>query len=332
MSTLTAEAIDRIVSLARTKPMYDLVAIDERTWLMFPEGQQQHDITTALREDADTPRRVAGNVELYDMTSFVEFVRRMADRPRTVLFGDQVKSLVTAIFDHHDPRQEQRLLTESLPPLGDDGTPQPAPARLAEVATANPQPRWGAYRASYAFPQSKPWKTWTERNLKPMSQEELAIFLEENLVDVLPDAGGDETILKAIQQLGLVVADPLRLLDMSRTFRITSTEEGAESTTLASGETELVYKQTQKATDAAGNRTVVPTAFVVALPVFEGGAAYRLLVRLRTRKREQRHSFTFDIYQLARTQQAAFQGECLTLSQAIEVPLFFGAAPGRATA
>lgn len=240
-----------------------------------------------------------------DLAAASEAAERAADKLVAVLPDDVRDMLRTAA---------ERIVKASFAPM-DEG----------------PQPRWGRHRAKYAFPVSKPWTTWTATNNKPMSQEQLAIFIEENLVDVQPDDGGDEGLRKVIDQTRLVVADPLRLLEMSREFRVVGAEEGGESVTLSTGETEISFKTKITTTDASGARVVVPTAFVVALPAFEGGALYRLLVRLRTRRREGRNSFTFDIYRLERTKELAFQEECEGISKRADVPLFFGVAPSPQT-
>ena len=195
-----------------------------------------------------------------------------------------------------------------------------------------PAPDWGRYRASYAFPLSKTWQAWRGANLKAQTQEQLAIFLEENLVDVLPasEMDQDPQIKQAVDQLGLKVADPLRLLELSRNFRIVTNETASEALALSSGETELHYRSEQRGVDNAGTKIVVPTAFLVALPVFEGGAMYRLLVRLRTRRMDGGHRFIFDIYRLERTQEKAFADECRDIAARADVPLFFGVPPAPA--
>lgn len=318
MTDITESAINAVAHLARTGDRAHILPVEnDRTILVAPVDKTITDITDKIRADAERPRHRSGTVVLQEMNSFISFVRRMAVRPQTVLFGDTEKNRIEAIFDHHDP-----IAVPS--PESSDGT-----TAGDEWNVDDPFPDWGRYRASYAFPLSKTWQAWRGANLKAQTQEQLAIFLEENLVDVLPasEMDQDPQIKQAVDQLGLKVADPLRLLELSRNFRIVTNETASEALALSSGETELHYRSEQRGVDNAGTKIVVPTAFLVALPVFEGGAMYRLLVRLRTRRIDGAHSFIFDIYRLERTQEKAFADECRDIAVRADVPLFFGVPP-----
>jgi hypothetical protein len=381
MSDMNQDVVTAIAALARQGSKPTAHELSGRSFIATPDGVAISDLTDRIRADAKTPRHRSGTTQLLSLESFVSFTRRFAERPRSVLFGNQGENTITAIFDHHDPlngavpEPEFAEVGETAPggEVSVDVTVEAAPAaattadlaaageaaeRAAEKLAAalpddvrdmlrtaaerivkasfapkdeGPQPRWGRHRATYAFPVSKAWETWTGKHGRRMTQLELAVFIEENLVDVQPDDGGDLGLRKVIEQTGLIVADPIRLLEMSREFRVNGTEEGGESNVLSTGETQITFKTTVTATDSSGARVTVPTAFVLALPVFEGGALYRLLVRLRTRRQEGKNVFIFDIYRLDRTKETAFQEECEGISARTQVPLFFGVAPSPQT-
>jgi hypothetical protein len=58
--------------------------------------------------------------------------------------------------------------------------------------------------------------------------------------------------------------------------------------------------------------------------VFEGGEAFKLLVRLRYRKHERVLQWKIDIYQLALAFRVALESECEGIETSVGLPLFFG--------
>lgn len=342
MDSLTPDTIEKLLSLAQNPKTLE---VDGRTFVMVPHGWVATDVTPKLRRDEPTPRERRGAVVLNDIPSFTAFVNRMQTPPTTVLFADQTARKITSVFDYHDPMQVQ--ITAAMPwqpsaededdvkariTLGPSGEIVLMPAAGDTELNLNASPNWGHFRAHYEFPLSRQWKIWTDQNSKLMKQAAFAQFIEDNLMDVMLGTQGDSGIEHAVQQLGLVVADPMRLLSVSRSLKITSEESIVSAVNLASGEIEISYLDKQTASDrVTGEKLVLPTAFVIAIPVFEGGAAYRLLVRLRTRKESNAMHLGFDIYQLARSEHDAFATECQAIAANTDLPLFYGVQPDETT-
>ncbi|WP_164982664.1 DUF2303 family protein [Leisingera sp. NJS204] len=71
-----------------------------------------------------------------------------------------------------------------------------------------------------------------------------------------------------------------QLLQMSRQFQVYETSDLALVSDTGEGEIQFLNEHK----DAAGQPLKIPKLIIIAIPVFMGGAAYRMPVRLRYRK------------------------------------------------
>ncbi|AVQ84258.1 DUF2303 family protein [Variovorax sp. PMC12] len=124
-------------------------------------------------------------------------------------------------------------------------------------------PGWGDHRAAYNAPLSPEWKIWTEKSGRPQKQADFAQFIEDNLPDIVEPAGADllEVAHGLIAKKNVKFASAIRLSDGSNQFTYEEDVQGA----------------TQK------GQMAVPDHFVIGIPVFEGGEAWRVDARLRYR-------------------------------------------------
>lgn len=135
---------------------------------------------------------------------------------------------------------------------------------------------WGDHIAKYNAPLSPEWKTWDGADGKSMSQVEVAQFLESNLVDVLhvPEDAPEKGLLKS--------PDGSTLLEVCRTLEATKKVDFKSSVRLGDGSTQLTYNEDVQGSAKAGTLNV-PEHFTIAIPVFENGDKWPLLVRFRYR-------------------------------------------------
>lgn len=236
--------------------------------IALPKGMDLHDPMKFVRAEQDelrdAPKRRAGTASMTDLPSFISHVKRFADTD-SLVFADrsETKPSLTAVLDYH--RQ-----------------------------TAEGAPRFGKHRSHYAFPLSLTWRAWAAVDGKGLSQAELAAFLEEHIMDVLAPPAPDDAGLvdmgalavDLVKMVGGTMAGPAKMLETARGLRIVENSEVANAQNLATGEVEMVYRTEHK--DGAGEKLNVPTLFVIQAPVFDGGAAYRLPIRVRYQKREGR--------------------------------------------
>ena len=231
----------------------------ERNYLFTKGGLDTvvvKDITNDLALTREFPRARRGQVQLNDLSSFSAFVNRMK-LGNSVLFAnfDPNVNTITAVFDYHDAMNDP------------EGTGQTSPARR--------NPQWARFSAAYSFPESRPYKAWSGHNRRPLTQGELAHFIETNLLDVSEPKAIQETNAKIASALGLKVGSPADLLRVSRGLALAQEENVSQAVNTTTGETEVAY--TLKAGGAA--KVSVPGAFLITVPVFEGGEWFQLLVR-----------------------------------------------------
>jgi uncharacterized protein YfdQ (DUF2303 family) len=130
----------------------------------------------------------------------------------------------------------------------------PAGAEVAEAL-------WREHRATYACPRSPEWQAWTANDEKWLTQTAFADFIEARLEDMVKaDA----------------CAAPLDVLQMARQLHIRTKGTFQREVNPTTGDSILVNK-----TETETGSTVIPRAFAIAIPVFEGGERYQIEARVR---------------------------------------------------
>lgn len=122
---------------------------------------------------------------------------------------------------------------------------------------------WGDHGAKYNAPLSPEWKTWVAMDGKKCNQTDFAQFLENNLPD-------------------LVKPDGATMLEICRTLEAKKKVNFASSIRLSDGSTQFTYSEDVQGSAQQG-QLAVPDEFVIGIPVFENGAAWRIDVRFRYR-------------------------------------------------
>lgn len=253
-----------------------------------------HVLPASMFDDYRTkPTRRKGTATLLDLSSLIAHVERFKDGD-TVLFANDNRespSLI-AVLDYHK-------------------------------AGADADPRFGQHRAKFSFPVSDEWKAWGSANKKPMSMVDFAAFLEDRIIDVL-DAPADlpEDMQRFVKAIGGNIATPTKLMEIAVGLKVHEKSNVGETVNLASGEGEISFVSTH--TDGAGKPLKVPNLFLIGIPVFKNGPAYRLAVRLRYRKREGALCFWYELWRQEPVFDDAF-GEALDrVRQETGLPVLLG--------
>ena len=303
----------------------------QRTYLVI--GHDVKDITEQLAHMQPTPRRREGDVTIAAIDSFAAFAIRYK-QTNSVLWADKTAPSIKVAFDYHDRVTLEEGATHqpggpALPAIGADGETASAPFGGVGAAVLHayepPQPRWNKFSATFRFPKAREYVTWEGQNKKRLGQGEFAAFLEENILDVLSPTDTDEGTKALVHQLGLKLCGPSELLRTSRGLQVTSTETVTQAINLSTGEIQVGFQASHGGPVGPDtpNKLDIPNAFVIGIPVFEGSAPFRLLVRLRYNKVEGKLLWNFDIYQLARAYDVAFAEECAAVRDRTGMPLFF---------
>lgn len=193
----------------------------------------------------ERPRSKTGTVVVRDVASFAHYHAKHADTD-TEIYTDLDNATVTAVLNAHQP--------------------------------AGDAPRWGDHRLMLELTETLPWKRWTEKDRKSMSQVDMADFLEDNLVDI-----ADEPVPAAT------------MLQVAAAFQATTKGSFSSKYNPSSGATSLTYEEEIHSSSSGGGKqpVAVPEKFAVLLSPFDDVDLWRMEARLRFRIESGRLKLSF---------------------------------------
>jgi uncharacterized protein YfdQ (DUF2303 family) len=284
-------------------PHYLTVEGHGPTYLLRPKGMEATDVTAAIEAAAPRPKRIKGTVTLDRMASLVGYVQEFKrDGTTGYVYATQGGGVaMQVVFDHH--RGNATLATLD----GDD-----------EGA------RWCGHTAGYAFPISPELAAWKAVCGKDMSQEAMAVFLEDRLAEVCPAEDPGARTLELADLLGVSIASASSLLGFARRSAATVNLLVVERRDPATGSVELIYQEEVNHQTEDKARITPPGVFAVALPVLVGGEVYRLPVRLRSKVKGRSIVWSFEVYRLDKAIEAAVDAEVEAFTAATGIPVYRG--------
>lgn len=287
------EAVERLSKLERVQTEDGLVVV--------PKGKQVVDLKPYVDARRDRPERRAGTAQFTQLASFVQHAQRFADGHSAIFAIDNPAApKLMSVLDYHEGNH-----------VDEDAGPVEGKARF------------GQHRGVYNFPVSDEWKAWTSAPAQ-MAQDTFAAFLEERIADVLaPEAVGDKA-KEFAGELGITLASPARLMELSRGLSVRVDSRVTNAANLSTGEVQLSYEESHTARD--GGPLKVPGGFVIAIPVFRGGALYQIPVRLlyRVHRSEGRVAWSVRLHRADRSFADAFKEAAEYAREATGLPLFYG--------
>ena len=296
-ATTEAGVVAELTEAAHQKP--HTVSIEHggvaATVLLVPKaggGYDQHCVGKLLDPYRLAPQRRSGQANLSDLASFIAHVNRFKDAD-SVIFADRIPASpsLLCVLDYHR-------------------------------ATADGAPRFGAHRASYKFPLSDQWTAWKGMNEKGMDQASFASWIEDRLHDVAsPDIAGP-VALSFTDLLSCGFASPSKLLELSRGLTVHVGRKVTNATSLATGEATMSFAEEHG--DSTGKPLKLPTAFLLALPVFRNGAPYQIPARLRYRVKDGAVTWSFSLARMDETFDHAVNEACLQAASDTALPVFQG--------
>jgi uncharacterized protein YfdQ (DUF2303 family) len=120
------------------------------------------------------------------------------------------------------------------------------------------------YAITLQLQRTDDWKQWTATDGQLKPQLDFAEFIEDHLPNFVKPTGAD-------------------MLELAQTFQATTRVDFESSQRVASGETQLTYKENQNASAGKTGRLAIPDTFEIALQPFERGETYRVQARFRYR-------------------------------------------------
>lgn len=255
---------------------------------VVPDGMKVAILNELLRlqdEREPAPRRLRGTATHQELESFCSHVNRFKDAASTI-WADTLKLQLTAIFNYH----------QGTSTSGED--PEIAPASA----------RWADHRSVYACPLSEEWELWMGHNEKWLGQEEFGRFIEDNFDNLANPTPNDE------------FPPPARVLEVARSLQINAKRQFERTINPTSGEGVFTWKEEHEKTGS----TKVPKSFLVGIPVFEAGEAYRIQARLRYRISDGRAQFQYGLYQAQVVLRDAFEKVRSLAQLKTGLPVFAG--------
>ena len=182
-----------------------------------------------------------------------------------------------------------------------------APVLRAIIDYHNPNGDAGLadHQCIFAVAHSEEWKRWREIDGKVLSQAEFADFVEENYADIHePEPAKFLEIVTNVQNRRKIsFSSGIRLSD--GTHQISFTEEDD--------------------TKAKGY-IAVPSEFTLALPIFNGGARYKVRALLRYRIKDGRILFVVKLHRKVLEERAAFADICEAVENSTLIKPYMGRA------
>lgn len=258
--------------------------------LLIPKGMQLVATKPILDAFLPYPERKQGEATLFDVDSFIAHVNRFKSEHSAVFF-DEVNLRLTAVYDYHH-----------------------AGAGHADNLE---------HRALYQFPNSEEWVAWTSAQ-KAMDQASFAQLIEDRILDILPPDSATARVKKFADDLGISLASPAKMMELSRGIRVHADVRVEKVVNLQSGEGQLNFSESHN--DKNGAPLKIPGGFALLIPVFKNGAAYQIPVRLRYRLAPAQGQivWTLALYRTEVYVRDATQEVCTKVAEATKLPLFNG--------
>ncbi|MDF3606098.1 DUF2303 family protein [Paracoccus sp. DMF-8] len=280
-----------------------------------PQDMQLHDLTDKVLAAAQSlkPIQRTGKAHLADLDSLIEWTNRFKGAD-TVIFGQiHPAPRLTTVIDYHG-----------------QGAPINSPT------DADPLANYGRHRAVYDFPVSEEWKRWTAIDGKALDKDVFGEFIEAQAGDFLdptPALIGStvkDDDIEAWERRMIEVAAKIQgrfgqysaINLLSRELKIHEVGHIEVKTNRDTGEAQVQFLTEHRSPD--GTPLTLPNLFMIAIPVFEEGALYRLAVRFRYRKAGSDVKFIVSIYNPDAALRDAAREAMATAKEATNVPLMMG--------
>lgn len=278
--TVEELAPHEVVNLGNLRPFHDAHIITHAA------ARTVENLTDEHRNAAEylKPARRRGTAKLATLDSLIDWANRFKGESSVLFVDPKITSpSLTCIANYHG--QGPAVIDQ------DNGD---ATAQHCD------------HRGVYSFPMSKEWIKWAAISNTLMGKDEMGQFIEDNAKDILDPTpallGGSPDKAELWEERMLAIAQKIqgrfgqhsKLIEMSREFLINETSNLQVTSNRDTGESTINFVNEHQAAD--GKPLRIPNLFLIAIPVFESGALYRLPIRFQYRKKGGAVLFMFSIY------------------------------------
>jgi hypothetical protein len=284
---INEQTINRLLELGRSQA--PPVNLGGDTVMVLPQG------FTALNvSQFCPPQRIRQAVNLTTPEAFAAYVNRFKDSD-TLIFAKvtDTEAAFRAVLDYHVPPSLPREPKD--PDAEDDGAYPPLP-------------RYCSHTATYAVEHTTEWKRWLAANGKKFTQEEFALWLEENQDLLVSPSGADllELVVTLEGKSDVRFSSAIRLQNRKSTLLFDEDVALSGGSTTKSGKLE------------------VPGSVLAAIAPFHGVAKCPSSARLKYRIDSRRLTFWLEIVSPHLTIREAVAGVLEAVKTATALPVLMG--------
>lgn len=310
---------------------------DRLALAILPEGRRIESLKPFLDELREAPRRIEGTPQATTIQSLIDYINRFKTGDSAVFADDGQKPSLTAILDFHgqgesaQPRFAVHRMRYDFP-LSD---------QVLAWAAISGKPLGHADMASFLaerqFDIANPPLDWMQVDRKIV---DLLIFLlnlgddagqidDEAVDEVFPDQieGDDRYVPRsALYKLRKIrFGSVQRLIQIARTVEISVNAKAVEGYNPKTGERTVTFSEEHQTHDGQGRRIVVPDAFLLRTPVFEGETPQLIPVRLQYRRGPGGGlSWFMTLVEWRRVLRFAVKAEAERVHAETSLPVFYG--------
>lgn len=164
---------------------------------------------------------------------------------------------------------------------------------------------WRTHKALLSLKKSIEWNAWVGQNGKLQSQFDYCEFLEENISDI-------------VEPSAAVILEGARSMTARKKV---SFESGVR---LETGDVQFsIIEETEARTRSCA---IMPEAFTIGIPVFEGGERYAIKARMKYRMNDG-FKIGYQLLGIERTIRTVFREVAQTIGKEAPITTLFGRAP-----
>lgn len=283
--------------------------------ITIPNHRKVQNLTPEHRSALEylKPARRKGTATLDDLASIIAWANRFkGDTSALYAKPDMSAPMLTCIADYHAE----------------------GPADV-ENTEGDPSARHCHHRAVYNFPLSDEWKAWIGVSGKGLDKDEMGEFIEAQARDIMDptpailkgktgnsNENWENRLIETAQKIEGRYGQLTQLLAMSKQFQVYETSDLNVKTNRDTGEQEIQFLNEHKAPD--GKPLNIPNLIIITIPVFMGGAPYRMPVRFRYRKMGGQIKFILSVYNPEKAFESAFKEAVEQATKETGLPTFMG--------
>lgn len=256
--------------------------------LLAPSGHVLHDLEDLIEKHRPYPKRAKGTSTHHTLDSLIEHAKRHKVEGDSVVFCSLADDhpVLEVVYDYH-PSDEDRG-------------------------------GWGEHRACYEFPLSEAWRNWLHATRQQISVAQFAELLENGISDVRDPS----SVENAPELPGVKYATPSELLTLASGLNVRVEQYVVEQRRPENGTATITFAEQH--TNDKGEPLKIPTGFLIGIPVFLGGTAYAIPVRLRYRILNRAVMWSLTLHDAETAKRDAITEAAKRFANETKLPLFYG--------